>query len=240
MDTYSLRKRLGEKQFDILSPEAYLTKLRVVADQSATAVDHNLAKEELLNAHLRLIAGTIRRILDSVRAKGGYTAQRSGVGIDEVSDLFNSMAGHVYDELTDMAVRATERGFQLSSAIVDRVAKRIFSKIRTSITQKNTAAFDLPDLLEQLAAAGEPFSVLESVILDEAYTELRSTAESLPGNQGLVFQAMIYGFETGQDLTIADIARALNIPETTARSAYHAARKILMERFPDLANGLSQ
>lgn len=237
MNPYSLRGRLGEEQFNILTAEEYLAKLRVVADESAPPVERKIAKDDLLNAHLRLIAKTIRGILESARRKGGYTGPRDGVGIQDRSDLFNSMAGHVYEELTSIAVRATEGGFKLSTAIAARVAKLLFSKFRAAGAQKNTADFALPEVLDEHADNDDAFSVLETLLVDEAYQELKSTAEAMPGNQRLVFQALIYGFETGQDLTIAEIARALNIKETTARSAYHAAKTRLTERFPELANG---
>lgn len=238
MTTYSLRNKLKEEQFEVLNSEQYLEKLRIIADESAPTSDRNRAKEDLLNAYLKLIAKVIDKVLKDTRRKGSYLITRNALSIDEVSDLLDSMAGHMFSQLTDMANRASKHGFRLSSAIMDRVAKKLTDKMRALNAQRRTSTFESPDSLPEITSDGEQYSVLESMIMEESYAELRDTAQSLPGIQGLVLQALIYGFETQQDLSLAEIARALKIPQTTARSAYQSAKKKLRDRFPEFANGL--
>lgn len=235
MDPTSLRNRLGEKQFKPLPLDKYLERLRVVVDRSARPEQRKVAKDDLFNAHLGLIAREIRRLLDATRAKGGYAGPRDGIGIEESSDLFGSMAGHMYNELTDMALAAAEGGFRLGAAISHRVLCRLVGKIRKATAQKRTADFEPSELLEQLGANSEPFSVLEGLGVDDAYAELCAATDDLPETERLVVQTLMYSFETGQDLTLAQVARALGIPETTARSAFQRAREKLQRRFPEFA-----
>lgn len=239
MDPYSLRRRLNDKQFEILTAADYLAKLKVVVDVTAPAVERKAAKDDLLNAHLRLIAGTISRILGAA----GKGASRR-IGIDESSDLFNAMAGQVYEELTSMAVAAAQGGFHLSSAIAHRVTMRMFSKFREAGAAMRQLKFASPKVLAEYADPDDPLGALEALLVEEAgaelkaaYSELKAAASGLPGNQGLVFQTLIYGIETDQGLTIADVARELNIKETTARSAYHKAKETLQRRYPEMGNG---
>ena len=94
-------------------------------------------------------------------------------------------------------------------------------------------------MLNEEGYHSDPSSVLEDLIIDESFQELKNTGELLPGNQGLVIQAVIYGIETEQDINIAAIARNLGISPTTARSAYHTAKEKLKERFPELVDRYS-
>jgi len=233
MDPYSLRKRLGVKKFEPLPLDKYLERLRVVVDGSAPPEQRNAAKDDLFNAHLGLIAREIRRLLDATRAKGGYAGARDGIGIDESSDLFDSMAGHMYHELTEMALAAVEGGFRLGAAISHRVGRRLVDKIKKATAQKRTADFEPSELLGQLAANNGAFSDLEEVLLRDARSELCAATDDLPETERLVVQTLMYGFETGQDLTVAQVARELGIPETTARSAFKRAREKLQRRFPE-------
>jgi len=101
-----------------------LERLHIVADPNSPLIERRIAKEDLLNAHMRLIAKTIRKLLPSTAEQGAYDLQQ-GIGIDSPSDLINSMAGRVYDQLTEMAKFAETTGFRLSTAITFRVTKRV-------------------------------------------------------------------------------------------------------------------
>lgn len=239
MKNDSLRKKLfSDSKFAILSTEEYLERLHIVADPNSPLIERRIAKEELLNAHMRLIAKTIRKLLPSTGEQGGYDLQ-SGIGIESPSEIVVSMAGHVFEQLTEMAKLAEANGFRLSTAITDRVTKRVIGKYRKASAQKRKAEFDSPDSLTEEGYHSDPSNVLEALLIDESYRELKETSELLSGNQGLVLQAVIYGFETEQDINIAAVARNLGISPTTARSAYETAKKKLSERFPELADRYS-
>lgn len=220
MDPYSIRRRLGERQFDPLPRGQYLEKLRVVADESASHEARTLAKEELLKAHFRLIAN----LIDAVT-----------VGIEGPSDNFDSMAGHMYSELSEMAEYACDTGTALSTMIVRRVAFRICSKIRHEDADRRAIA--QAKLLKECEPATESSQAQKRIWLEESCAELRAAVEVLPETERNVCQALDYGLETEQDFTISDVARALGIPETTARSAFVRAREWLQHRFKDSQNG---
>ena len=239
MSSYSLHSRLHETEFDHLDPEQYLALMGVVADVTKPNEERAQAKEDLLKAHFRLIAKLIRKFLNEFRANGEYrNLQR--IGVEDRSDLFNSLAARMYAQMTDMAVSATEGDFKLSSAITVRVTCRLMDKLRRSTAKKWTANFNDSELLDTLSQSNEPLDALESLMLKEADQENRAAIAALPGNQGLVWQALAYGLETGQDLTITAIAKQLEISRTTAQSAYQAGKQKLQARFSDEDAGATE
>ena len=246
MSSYSLHSRLHETEFDHLHPEQYLALMGVVADVTKPDEQRAQAKEDLLKAHFRLIAKLIRKFLNEFRANGEYrNLQR--IGVEDRSDLFNSLAARMYAQMTDMAVSAPEGDFKLSSAITVRVTCRLMDKLRRSTAKKRKPNFNDSELLDTLSQSNDPLDALESLMLKEADQEnraaiaaLHDNIAALPGNQGLVWQALAYGLETGQDLTITAIAKQLEISRTTAQSAYQAGKQKLQARFSDEDAGATE
>ena len=235
MSDYTLRGNLNDEQFEPLTSYQYLEKLSIVANELSAPEDREAAKDELLNAHFRLIAGTIHRKLKSARAKGGYSGPRDGIDIDGLSDLIISEAGHVYAELTSMAAAAIQNQYELSSVIAHRVGLRVLDKMRKASAKKRGGNQTVEELFED-PSVGDPYEEMERLMNTELYAEIDSFSEDMAGTKGLVLRAVIHGIEHDEDINITNIARALKIPETTARSAYSAAKKIVRERYPEMGD----
>lgn len=233
MSSDSLRRRLHEARFAPLPEPEYLARLRIVANTALPSEQRAAAKEELLQSHLRLIAGSIRSYLNSVCQIHGAPLSRTGIGIDEMSDLINSMAGAIHADMTDMAQRATTHRFSLAAAIIDRVCKRLCSKVRAATAQKRTTGRNGSELVEHLISSHEPIDTLEALVIQESAELLRAAVSDLPETQAMVFEAFMHGLDAQQDITQAKIAEQLNMPPTTVRSAFQAGRKKLQAMFPD-------
>lgn len=228
-DPYSVRNQFGDDDFDILDKERYLDLLQVVSGQKSG--DREAAKHELFQAHLKLVEKKIGKILKQAGANAGFAGGTGGIRDEGRSDLFNSIAGSVYGELSSMAQAAagSNKPFILSSMIAWRVGCRVINRLRRASADKRNAGFANPEILDEVG--DDALTFLERRMLSELLTELREVVESLPETERRVVLAIHYGIDSEQNLHITRVADALGMPRTTAQSAYERAIEKLRVRF---------
>ena len=214
-----------------LNKTEYLELLSVVANKCADVDIRKAAKDRLIDDHMKLIAWAVNNAVKKHRPEKRVAG--AAIGIEDFSDLLNSAARGIFSDLTNMAAIAQQENFAFSTLIVPRVQNRIIDKIRRLRAEKRTATFVPAEELNQQTNGQDHYQLLEDMSVKEEFEKLLSAIELLSETERNVLLAMVHATERGEFLTVTEVAGILDLPPSTARSAYNKAKEKLREWLSD-------
>ncbi|MDA1049525.1 MAG: sigma-70 family RNA polymerase sigma factor [Planctomycetota bacterium] len=221
-DPRSMRSRLGDEQFRVLTVREYRERMEIVAGR--TPGDRGKAKEELFLSQLKLIEGMIGRVL----------GDSQGIGFQGRSDVLQDIAGTVWRKFSQIAADADKHDIPLQLIVASRAAQRVIDRIRRE-KNKPPVDFRLPELVGE--SGDHSLGWLARMIEQEAKVELHGFFDQLDETASRVIDAYYFGIGAEQHLPMTRIAESLGIPVTTAKSALERGLKKLRKMWMEVLNG---
>lgn len=221
---------IRSEQFDhFATPEEHLKTLRVFAVSEAGSDARKSAKERLVDASVRLIFSRVRATLKECEAV-------SGIGLNGQGTVCKSVFATVLRDFSKLADGAAEQGKSLFTILSMRARDRVLDRLAKAGAQKRNAppasgidCETLPDL-----ADGSNLSV-EDAVNFALVDELRRAIDAMEQDDSTaaaILLAVHFSEESATaGLPVANVARAMGIPVTTAQSAYQRGLAKLKEPY---------
>ena len=209
-------------------PETIVELLEVIGNKSNPSEIRSDAKNRLAQI---LVTRFKAKILGATGGRIGINDSKTEI-VNSAFIFLNKRASHIAD-----AVRVKQ--LPLAYVVSTRIQNWAIDKIRksdgNSLKRGKGVKFQAVDEL-QINVSNE--NALDELVQDEVESEIRLAVDTAISRLGELEQSVVlsyFGLDGNKELTLRQVADALNLPYPVVRNAWRSARKKLQNQLENVA-----